>query len=310
MTEAPPRAIGALGFVGLGVMGEAMCRNLARKSGLPVAAFDIRAEPLDRLAADGVSACASPAEVAARSDVLFLSLPDGPALERVAFDAPGHLGHILKPGAVLVDHTTAPVGLTRRIAEELADHGVHFLDAPVARTRAAAVDGTLAIMVGGEAEILDAVRPLLAHMGTDIRHCGPVGCGQIAKLMNNKVLAETVVALADALTIGRRAGIDGEALFGALAAGSADSFALRNHGMKALLPGEFPTQAFSAEYMLKDLGYALELAEAAGVEAPTARVAARRLREAIDAGLGDRYFPALLSVIEGDTPDPDKEERE
>jgi 3-hydroxyisobutyrate dehydrogenase-like beta-hydroxyacid dehydrogenase len=236
--------------------------------------------------------------VAAGADAVFLSLPDGPVLERVVFDAPGHLGHALEPGAVLVDHTTAPVALTRRIAGELADHGVHFLDAPVARTRAAAVDGTLAIMVGGEAEVLDEVRPLLAHMGTEIRHCGPVGCGQIAKLMNNKVLAETVVALADALTIGRRAGIDGEALFGALAAGSADSFALRNHGMKALLPGDFPAQAFSANYMLKDLTYALELAEEAGVESPTARAAARRLREAIEAGDGDAYFPVLLKRIE------------
>ncbi len=300
MTEATRRPIETLGFVGLGVMGEAMCRNLARKSGLPVAAFDVRPDPLDRLAADGVTACASPAAVAAAADVVFLSLPDGPALEGVVFDASGGLLAAARAGAVVVDHTTAPVGLTRKVADALAARAVHFLDAPVARTRAAAVDGTLAIMVGGDGAVLYAIRPLLAHMGTDIRHCGPVGCGQIAKLMNNKVLAETVVALADALTIGRRAGIDGEALFGALAAGSADSFALRNHGMKALLPGEFPTQAFSTEYMLKDLGYALELAEAAGVEAPTARVAARRLREAIDAGLGDRYFPALLEVIESE----------
>ena len=299
MTDVPPRTPTSLGFIGLGVMGEAMCRNLARKSGLPVTAFDLRPEPLGRLAADGVGTGADVAEVAKAADILFLSLPDGAAMEHIAFEAAGHLGHLMQPGAVVVDHTTAPVDLTRHVAQELADHGVHFLDAPVARTRAAAVDGTLAIMVGGETGIVDHVRPLFEHMGTAIQHCGPVGCGQIAKLMNNKVLAETVLALADALAIARRQGMDGLVLFETLMAGSADSFALRNHGMKALLPGDFPEEAFGAQYMLKDLTYALELADAAGIYAPSARVVAERLQQAIDAGDGARYFPVLLNVIEG-----------
>lgn len=299
-TDVPLRDIRRLGFIGLGVMGEAMCRNLARRSGLPVTAFDLRAGPLERLVAHGVITARSVPEVAEAADALFLSLPDGDALEQVVFDAPGHLGHLLKPGAIVIDHTTAPVPLTRRVAEALGDHGVHFLDAPVARTRAAAVDGTLAIMVGGDAEVLADVEPLLARMGTAIRHCGPVGCGQVAKLMNNKVLAETVVALADALAIARRQGMDGQVLFETLTEGSADSFALRNHGIKALLPGDFPEEAFSARYMLKDLAYALELAADAGIEAPSAQVVVRRLREAIEAGDGDRYFPVLLNVIERD----------
>ena len=295
--DVPVLDIKRLGFVGLGVMGEAMCRNLAQKSGLPVTAHDIRPEPLERLAADGVAAAASVAEAAKASDALFLSLPDGDALEQVVL-GDHHLGHLLAPGAIVIDHTTAPVTLTREIARELADHGVHFLDAPVARTRAAAVDGTLAIMVGGETEALYAALPLLSHMGTAVQHCGPAGCGQIAKLMNNKVLAETVLALADALAIGRRQGMDGEVLFETLSEGSADSFALRNHGMKALLPGDFPEEAFSARYMLKDLTYALELADAAGIAAPSARLVAERLQQAIDAGDGDRYFPVLLNVID------------
>ena len=298
MTDMPVREIRALGFVGLGVMGEAMCRNLARKSGLPVTAFDLRPDTLTRLAADGVTAADSVAAAAKTADILFLSLPDGPALEAVALGDNGHLGHLLRPGSIVIDHTTAPVDLTRRLAQELSDHGVHFLDAPVARTWAAAVDGTLAIMVGGEADIVAAARPVLGHMGTAIQHCGGVGCGQIAKLMNNKVLAETVLALADALAIARRQGMDGQALFETLMEGSADSFALRNHGMNALLPGEFPAEAFSARYMLKDLTYALDLADAAGIAAPSARLVAERLQQAIDAGDGERYFPVMLNVIE------------
>lgn len=298
MIDVPPRPIESVGFVGLGVMGEAMCRNLVAKSHRPVVGFDLRPEPVARLERDGMIAAASIAKAAKHADVLFLSLPDGPALEQVVLAAGGHLGHLLRPGAVVVDHTTAPVPLTRRIADELADHGVHFIDAPVARTRSAAVDGTLAIMAGGDAQVLDHVRPLLDCMGTAIRHCGPVGCGQIAKLMNNKVLAESVLALADALAIARRQGMDGEVLFRTLMEGSADSFALRNHGMKALVPGDFPAEAFSAEYMLKDLTYALELAAEAGIEAPSARIVERRLREAIDAGDGDRYFPVILNVID------------
>lgn len=296
-TDIPVLDIQRLGFIGLGVMGEAMCRNLARKSGLPVTAYDLRAEPLERLAPDGVAAAESVEAVANASDALFLSLPGGDALEQVVLGA-RHLGHLLPPGAIVIDHTTAPVDLTRQVAQELAGHGVHFLDAPVARTRAAAVDGTLAVMVGGDTEALYAALPLLSHMGTAIQHCGPAGCGQIAKLLNNKVLAETVLALADALAIGRRQGMDGEVLLETLSEGSADSFALRNHGMKALLPGDFPEEAFSARYMLKDLTYALELADAASIAAPSARLVAKRLQQAIDAGDGDRYFPVLLKVID------------
>ena len=252
---------------------------------------------MERLEADGVIAGGSVSETAKAADALFLSLPDGDALEQVVL-GDHHLGHLLPPGGIVIDHTTAPVELTRKIARELEDHGVHFLDAPVARTRAAAVDGSLAIMVGGETEALYAALPLLSHVGAAIQHCGPAGCGQTAKLMNNKVLAETVLALADALAIGRRQGMDGDILFETLSEGSADSFALRNHGLKSLLPGDFPEEAFSARYMLKDLTYALELADAAGIAAPSARLVAERLQQAIDAGDGDRYFPVMLKVIE------------
>jgi len=283
-----------LGFVGLGVMGEPMCRNLAAKSGCNMVAYDRRAEPLDRLAEHGVAAAGSLEDLIGRADILFLSLPGGDELEAVVAEVRAHG----RPGQVVIDHTTAPVGLTRALSARLAEQSIEFLDAPVARTRAAAQEGALSIMVGGDQVGFDRVRPLLACMGTDITYCGAVSCGQIVKLLNNMVLIQTVVALADALTIGRRAGLDGAVLFDTLAKGSADSFALRNHGMKALLPGDFPVPAFSTEYALKDLTYGLDLAREAGVDAAAAKEAEKLLRETIAAGYEDNYFPSLINVIE------------
>ena len=203
----------------------------------------------------------------------------------------------LDAGSMLVDLGTSPVALTREIALQAMERSVAFADAPVARTRAAAEAGTLSIMVGAAASIYTRLEPLLRHMGEDVTHCGDVGAGQTVKLMNNMVLFQTVSALAEALHIARRSGVEPRVLFETLAKGSADSFALRNHGMKALLPEVFPTLAFSARYALKDNDYALALAEAAGVKAQGAELVARRLQESIDAGDGDDYFPVLSRLL-------------
>ena len=290
--------IESLGFIGLGTMGEPMCGNLARKSGLPVYAADRRTEPLRRLAGEKVIACASPADVARRADLVFLSLPSGREVEEVCLGADG----IPAAGGrarVVVDCGTSPVELTRSLARRLAEAGIDFADAPVARTREAAQQGRLSIMVGGAPELFARLKPYLATMGTDITHCGPVGSGQVVKILNNMVLIETVGALAEALAIAGRAGVDERLLFETLAKGSADSFALRNHGMKAMLPREFPENAFAAEYALKDLGYALELARDGGVTAAGAEVARQRLVEAIRRGHGRRYWPVLLEMVIG-----------
>ena len=286
-----------LGFVGLGVMGEPMCRNLAKKSGRTVVGHDVRVEPLGRLGRHGVEGVETLEKAIERADILFLSLPGGEQLEAV-IEGPGGILERGRRGQIVVDHSTAPVELTRELAGKLKDKRIDYLDAPVARTRQAAQDGTLAIMVGGKKTTFQKVRRYLKCVGTDITYCGGVGNGQAVKLLNNMVLVETVAALADALAIGRRAGIDGEVLFQALSKGSADSFALRNHGLKSLLPGEYPEQAFSTAYALKDLRYALELARDVRIDARLAKEAERILRKTIEAGLGDNYFPALLEVIE------------
>ena len=185
-----------LGFIGLGVMGEPMCRNLARKSGAAVVAFDRRAEPLAALARDSVGAAGSAGEVLARADLIFMCLPGEPQVRAVALGPDGLAAHV-RAGQTVVDMSTAPVALARELGHAFAARGANFADAPVARTAQAAKDGTLSIMVGGDAALFERLRPYLACMGTEITHCGPVGAGQAVKLMNNMVVAQTVVALAE-----------------------------------------------------------------------------------------------------------------
>ena len=286
----------SLGFIGLGTMGEPMCRNLAAKAGRPVLAYDLRSEPGERLAAHGVAATSSIAAIAA-AETIFLSLPGRDEVRAVCLGPGGLLDHARR-GQSVVDLSTTPAGFAREIAAACAAKGVAFADAPVARTRAAAESGTLSIMVGADQATFDRIAPLLACMAEEITHCGPVGAGQTVKLMNNMVLFQTVVALAEALAVGRRAGIDPAILFATMAKGSADSFALRHHGMKAMLPENFPDNAFSTAYALKDLSYALEMAEAAGVDTAGARLAREILERSAAAGNEDAYFPSLVRVLD------------
>jgi 3-hydroxyisobutyrate dehydrogenase-like beta-hydroxyacid dehydrogenase len=283
----------SIGFIGLGVMGEPMCRNLGKKAGVPVTAFDLVRARLEAAREDGVIPGATLAAAAA-ADLVFLSLPGGDEVRAVA----DQLLPLVKTGQTVVDTSTAPVALARELAEQFATKDVAFADAPIARTRQAARDGTLSVMVGATPALFAKLEPVIACFAADITHCGPVGTGQIAKIMNNMVLFEIVTALAEALTIGRRAGIADEVLFDVISKGSGDSFALRNHGRKAMLPGKFPKRAFSAKYALKDLSYALQLASETGVDAAGARNVDRLLRAAIDHGIGDGYFPVLLAELD------------
>ena len=283
-----------LGFIGLGVMGEPMCRNLARKSGRRVIGYDLSPTPLERLTADGVAATRSLRELARDAAIVFLSLPGGTEVEAVCAE----LIAAARLGQTIVDLSTSPVALARSLAERFATHGAAFADAPVARTREAAIEGTLSIMVGASDETFARLRPLLATMASEVTHCGGPGAGQLVKVLNNMVLAQTVVALAEALATARRSGADPQLVFETLAKGSADSFALRNHGLKALLPGAFPERAFSAEYMLKDVRYALDAAREAGLDLRGARNALKLLEETIAAGYGREYWPALYKVVD------------
>ncbi len=286
------RPIARIGWIGLGVMGEPMCGHLARRGGRPVLAHDLRREPLERLAESGVRP-GTPAEIAG-CDLILLSLPDGRAVQ----DVMAELEPTLAAGQCVVDTSTSPVSLTREIGARLAASGIGFADAPVARTREAAARGELSIMVGASEAVFAHIRPVLETMGTDVTHCGPIGCGQVVKILNNLLVFQNTHALAEAMALGRRHGVSAEVLLPAIAKGSGDSFVLRSHGMKAMLPGIFPERAFSTRYAMKDLSYALEMAREAGIAVPGAELAMERLSEAERQGLGEAYHPVVLRVID------------
>ena len=288
-----------IGFIGLGVMGEPICRNLAIKSGARVAAFDLHAKPLARLQAQGVENAGSVAALARQSDVIFLCLPSGKHVEAVCDGTDGLLA-TARPGQMVVDLGTSPMRLARRLAADFNARSAAFADAPIARTRQAAQDGTLSVMVGADAGVFARLQPLIRCFASDITHCGEAGTGQATKILNNMVLMQTVNALAEAMAMGRRVGIAPALLFSTLAKGSADSFALRNHGMKAMVPGIFPEQAFSTEYAHKDITYALQLAADTGVHAPGAELAEQVLQHTIAAGHGSAYWPVLARTVERD----------
>jgi 3-hydroxyisobutyrate dehydrogenase len=286
---------GAIGFIGLGVMGEPICRNLLKKSGREIVIYDLSSAPRDRLAGEGASIAASIADVMHQSEIVFLCLPSARHVQTVFEGAAGLLNNV-KPGQTVVDLGTSSVELTRDFARLLEDKGAAWIDAPIARTRQAAQEGTLSVMVGATADLFAKVDPLIRCFATEVTLCGGTGAGQVVKILNNMVLFQTVNALAEAVAIAKHSGVEPKLLLETLSKGSADSFALRNHGLKAIVPGDFPLRAFSTEYAMKDLSYALDLATQAGLQPRGALLVGAVLQDAIDDGLGDAYFPVISKI--------------
>ena len=290
-----------IGFVGLGVMGGPMCRNMALKHGGEVIAFDASAAAFAALDGTKAQRAASLDEVAARADVVFLSLPGGPQVEAVSLGDdrgnPGLTGGVRKP-AIIVDLSTTAVAAARSVAVRLKEHGVAFADAPVARTREAAQRGELSIMVGADEALYGLIEPLLRYIGSDVTHCGATGCGQVVKLINNALVFENTMALAEMMVLGERAGVQPATLLDAVSKGSGDSFVLRNHGRKAMLPRQFPDKSFSPEYALKDISYVLELAAQTGAATRVTELAERYYDATAKNGYSGRYFPAVVEIID------------
>lgn len=287
------RKIERVGYIGLGVMGEGMCRNLVAKGKWPVTVFDLNDDAMDRLVQLGAQKAQSAAALLESVDMVMLCLPGGAQVEAL-MQGPDGLLSALQPGQMIIDHSTSPPALARQMTQACGEKGAGFADAPIARTRQAAWDGTLAIMVGADdAALFDHVKPVLDSMGTDVVHCGGAGAGQAAKILNNMVLFETVMALAEAKSIAEGAGYDPAMMFKVMALGSGDSFALRAHGHKAILPDDYPERAFSVRYASKDLGYARNMATEAGIMTPGADALAQLFEQAEAAGDADRYFPVI-----------------
>lgn len=287
-----------LGFIGLGVMGGPMCANLLTKSGQPVVAFDASRPALDEAISHGASAAQDIAEVAAKADIIFLSLPSIDQVESVTDAILAASGKT----QMIVDMSTSNVTRTRHLAKKMQAAGIAFVDAPVARTKQAAIDGKLFISVGGSVQDFARVSPYLECMGSDVLHCGDIGNGQVVKILNNYMVFMTVNALSEAITIGRRAGMDAEKLLSLLSQGSADSFVLRNHGQKSLAKDDFPEKTFPMTYAIKDCALALDLAQEGHFVPRIGTYTYQTMCAARDAGFAQNYHPAVIQLIDGRVP--------
>jgi 2-hydroxy-3-oxopropionate reductase len=284
----------SLGFIGLGRMGAPMAAHLlAAKHSLAV--YGRRPETVAPLAAQGAVVCASPREVAARSDVVFTMVTDTEAVEAVACGDQGICAGA-RPGLVLIDHSTiAPTG-AREIAARLKRHGIDMLDAPVSGGVAGAVAGTLSIMVGGDEHVFERCRPLLAHLGTTLVHIGAAGAGQVAKACNQICILVNQLGAAEAVLVAQKSGVDFEKVQRALMAGFGASRILEIQGPK-MASGRFDGEIESRLHH-KDILVALEWARELGVRLPASSLASQMMTELQDAGGARRDSAAVFTILE------------
>ena len=281
-----------IGFIGLGVMGCSMSKNLLKNKNWNVLVKDLDVNKEKELENHGAKVADDVKDIFKLSDLVITCLPGGNFVEDLYFGKSNNISNV-KNNQFIVDMSTSQPDLMVRLEDEIKIKGAHFADAPIARTRQAAIDGTLAIMVGSTTNVYNKILPTLKYMGNDIMHCGKAGSGQLTKILNNMILFETVVALSEAANIAENYGMDVESLYENITKCSGDSFALRNHGLKSIAKNNFPTPAFSSEYALKDLTYALELGKKLNVKMPGALSAKELLKTSIQNGDKDLYFPVM-----------------
>jgi 2-hydroxy-3-oxopropionate reductase len=283
-----------LGFIGLGAMGNAMALNLI-KGGHAVSVWARRPEAAKPLLDAGATACASPAELAARSEAVFTMVTTTADVEQVLLGPAGVI-EAARPGSVVVILATISPGATRRIGAKLAEGGVETLDAPVSGGPVGATDGTLSIMVGGKPDVFERVKPLFQCLGKTIVHLGELGAGQVTKACNQLALVVTIQAVAEALALARRAGVDPGKVREALLGGLAQSRALEVLGSRMVERDFAP--GMEARLHHKDMGIVLELAHELGIPLPAAALATQQLNALIGAGGGRRDPAALIEVLE------------
>lgn len=283
-----------IGFIGLGIMGSPMATNLLN-AGYEVAVWNRSRPGIEALAAAGANKAAGPAEVARRSDIVITIVGDAPDVEEVALGANGVIEGAHE-GLVLIDMTTQSPKATRRIAGKLAGAGIEMLDAPVSGGEQGAINGTLSIMAGGRREVFDRCLPVLESLGKKIVYCGPSGSGQVVKLCNQVAVAVTNLAVCEALTLCRAAGVDPEAMLEAVGAGAGSSWQLTNLGPKMLAQDFAP--GFKIEHQLKDLGHALEAASEAGVALRGTALVRELFSRLVAEGAGGEGTQALVKAVE------------
>lgn len=293
-----PASRATVGVIGLGTMGAPMARNLLA-AGYQVLVFNRTAARAAPLVADGARAVGSPREIAERADVTITMLADTPDVAEV-YRAPesGILAGVepVSPGRLLVDMSTIEPRTARELAAEAAARGGAMLDAPVSGGDVGAQEGTLSIMVGGEADALARVRPVLEALGTTITHCGPSGAGQIVKACNQIVVALTLEAIGEALVLGGKAGVDPAVIVEALSGGLAASRVLEVRGPKLLARDFVP--GFKLDLHAKDLAIVLATARELGVALPGTAVVDQLFAAERSRGHGEADNSTLVRALE------------
>ena len=282
-----------IGFVGLGTMGAAMAANL-RRAGFEVTVWNRTPGRADQLVELGAREAATPAAVAAASDVVVCCVSDTPDVEAVLFGDDGVAAGMAR-GGLVIDCSTISPSATATFAQRLADQGIQLVDAPVSGGSEGARNATLTIFVGGEPEAIERARPVLEALGKTITPFGPPGSGQAVKAVNQVMIAGVYLAVAEGIVLAMRAGLDPEAVAAALGGGVAGSWILANRSGK-MINNDYPL-GFRTSLHLKDLGIALEMARHLGVVLPVTALAAQLEAGLVAQGRGDEDMSNLARSI-------------
>ena len=284
-----------IGFVGLGIMGRPMLNNLL-KAGHTVVAYGRTAAKLDACVKDGAQRGASNSDVGARAEIVITMLPDGPEVEEVVLGEKGILAGA-KPGTLIIDMSSINPLVSQKIAKASVAKGVDFMDAPVSGGEPKAIEGTLAIMVGGSEELFAKAEPILKCMGSSVTLTGPVGAGNTTKLANQIMVACNIAAMGEALTLATRCGLNPEVVFNAVKGGLAGSAVLNAKGPMLIARNFKP--GFKINLHQKDLRNALQTAESNRVCLPITALVQQMLSSLIGDGKGDLDHSAIATFVEG-----------
>ena len=283
-----------IGYIGLGLMGKPICRNLM-KSGYPLIVFNRSKAVMEELASEGAKTASSPAEVARQVDIIFTNLPDSPDVEKVVLGEGGILegSH---PGLIYVDNSTIKPATARMLAEILADRGIDALDAPVSGGEIGAINGTLTIMVGGSEEALKIALPVLEAIGKIITHIGGPGSGQIAKAANQIMVSAQMIAMAELLVFSQKAGADPHKVVEAIKGGSAQCWTLDVKPPRLFYGNRTP--GFKARMQAKDLNIVLETAREYAIPLPATALGSQLFDAMVAEGMGDQDNSAVIAILE------------
>jgi 2-hydroxy-3-oxopropionate reductase len=283
-----------VGYIGLGLMGKSIARNI-HKAGFPLVVHNRSQAVVEELVAEGATAAGSPAEVAAQVDVVFTNLPDTSDVEKVVLGEQGILAGG-QTGLIWVDNSTIKPAAARSLARQMAARGMLSLDAPVSGGDIGARNGTLAIMVGGPVEALEKVRPILQAMGKAVTHVGEAGAGQVAKAANQIMVAAQMVAMGELLIFSQKAGVDPQKVVEAIKGGAAQCWTLDVKPVRLFTGNRMP--GFKAYMQAKDLNIILETAREYGIPLPSAAVDAQLYNAMLQNGMGELDNSAVIGIIE------------